>query len=34
LNGDSIFDTFNDLTGVSFFLGQIYCYLFCLMFIV
>ena len=34
LNGDSIFDTFNDLSGVSFFLGQIYCYVFCLMFIV
>ena len=34
LNGDSIFDIFNDLTGVSFFIGQIYCYMFCIMFIV
>ncbi len=34
LNGDSIFDIFNDLTGVSFFVGQIYCYMFCIMFIV
>jgi hypothetical protein len=34
INGDSVFDIFNDLTGVSFFLGQIYCYSFCIMFIV
>jgi len=34
LNGDSIFDTFNDLSGISFFIGQLYCYVFCLMFIV
>jgi len=34
LNGDSVFDIFRDLTGVNFFLGQIYCYLFCIMFIV
>jgi hypothetical protein len=34
INGDSVFDIFNDLTGVSFFLGQVYCYSFCIMFIV
>jgi len=34
LNGDSVFDIFNDLTGVSFFIGQVYCYIFCIMFIV
>jgi len=34
LNGDSIFDIFNDLTGVSFFIGQFYCYIFCIIFIV
>jgi hypothetical protein len=34
INGDSVFDIFSDLSGVSFFLGQIYCYSFCTMFIV
>lgn len=34
LNGDSVFDVFNDVAGVSFFLGQIYCYTFCIVFIV
>lgn len=34
LNGDSVFDVFNDLAGVSFFLGQVYCYCFCIVFIV
>lgn len=34
LNGDSVFDIFMDLSSASFFLGQIYCYIFCLMFIV
>lgn len=34
LNGDSVFDIFNDLKGVSFFVGQLYCYIFCIMFIV
>lgn len=34
LNGDSVFDVFNDLAGVNFFLGQIYCYCFCIVFIV
>lgn len=32
--GDSVFDTFKDLSGISFFIGQIYLYLFCIMFIV
>jgi hypothetical protein len=32
--GDSVFDTFKDLSGISFFLGQIYLYLFCIIFIV
>ena len=34
LNGDSVFDIFHDLTSVSFFIGQAYCYIFCIMFIV
>jgi hypothetical protein len=34
LNGDSVFDIFHDLSGVSFFLGQLYCYIFCIIFIV
>ena len=34
LNGDSVFDVFNDVASVSFFLGQIYCYCFCIVFIV
>ena len=34
LNGDSVFDVFNDLAGVDFVLGQIYCYVFCIVFIV
>lgn len=34
LNGDSVFDVFNDVAGVSFYLGQIYCYVFCIVFIV
>lgn len=34
LNGDSVFDMFNDLAGVSFFLGQLYSYCFCILFIV
>jgi hypothetical protein len=34
LNGDSVFDIFNDLTSVNFFIGQLYCYFFCIMFIV
>jgi hypothetical protein len=33
INGDGVFDTFNDLSGVSFFLGNVYCYSFCIMFI-
>lgn len=32
--GDSVFDTFKDLSGLSFFLGQVYLYLFCIIFIV
>lgn len=32
--GDSVFDTFKDLSGVSFIIGQIYLYLFCIIFIV
>jgi hypothetical protein len=34
LNGDSVFDIFHDLSGVSFFIGQAYCYSFCIIFIV
>lgn len=34
LNGDSVFDVFNDLSTVNFFLGQIYMYSFCIVFIV
>lgn len=34
LNGDSVFDVFNDVANVSFILGQIYCYTFCIIFIV
>lgn len=34
LNGDSVFDIFHDLSGVSFFLGQLYCYTFCIIFVV
>jgi hypothetical protein len=34
LNGDSVFDVFHDLSGVSFFIGQLYCYIFCIIFIV
>lgn len=34
MNGDSVFDVFNDVSGVSFFLGQLYCYSFCIVFIV
>lgn len=32
--GDSVLDTFRDLSGFYFFLGQVYLYLFCIMFIV
>jgi hypothetical protein len=32
--GDSVFDTFKDLSGIYFFIGQAYLYLFCLIFIV
>ena len=34
INGDSIYDIISDLSGISFFLGQIYSYSFCLLFIV
>ncbi len=34
LNGDSVWDIFHDLSGVSFFIGQMYCYIFCIIFIV
>ena len=33
-NGDSIYDAFKDLRGVYFFIGQVYLYLFCIIFIV
>jgi mucolipin 3 len=33
VQGDLIFDTLQNLKGVSFFIGQIYCYAFCLTFI-
>lgn len=33
-NGDSIYDAFKDLRGVYFFIGQVYLYLFCVIFIV
>jgi hypothetical protein len=32
--GDSVFDTFKDLKGISFVIGQIYLYLFCILFLV
>lgn len=32
--GDSVYDAFKDLTGIHFFIGQLYLYLFCLLFIV
>jgi hypothetical protein len=32
--GDSVYDTFKDLKGFSFFIGQIYLYLFCILFLV
>jgi hypothetical protein len=32
--GDSVFDTFKDLQGFSFFIGQVYLYLFCILFLV
>jgi hypothetical protein len=32
--GDSVYDSFKDLSGVYFFLGQVYLYMFCIMFIV
>jgi len=31
--GDNVYDTFQDLKGINFFLGQIYCYCFCSLFI-
>ncbi len=34
MNGDSVLDIFTNVTGISFFLGQIFCYVFCLIFIV
>lgn len=34
INGDSIYDIISDLSGISFFLGQIYSYSFCILFIV
>ena len=34
LNGDSVMDTFRDVSGVSFILGQIYCYIFTILFLV
>ena len=34
INGDSVYSTFSDLKQTSYFLGQIYLYLFCIIFIV
>lgn len=34
MHGDSVFDVLSDLSGISFFLGQIYVYIFCTLFIV
>jgi hypothetical protein len=33
MQGDSVFDTFQDLKGIHFFMGQIYCLAFCTIFI-
>jgi hypothetical protein len=33
IQGDLIFDSLTDLKGISFFIGQVYCYTFCLTFI-
>jgi len=34
IQGDAVYNTFKDLTGIRFFIGQIFLYLFCIMFII